>query len=108
MAELEERLCELSKRFNQPSKAYSILSRAAEKGTLVEVEAQFSALQKDHKQKTVFSIQLLIDYAANGMPLDGKPAAPLLQSNYAKNSLYDGKSQNLGSGNRRISSLNVY
>lgn len=89
MAKLEERLRNLSIKFNHPDKAYAILSRVRE-SALPELEQQFAALQEKAGEKVkAYSVQLLIDYA-RGIQIDKRPPVSVLQSNYCNNIPGDG------------------
>lgn len=58
---LERKLHDLSANFNHQEKAYAILTRAAEKGYLPEIERQL-AIKREGVGNKVLSIQLLVDY----------------------------------------------
>ena len=100
MTELEERLRDISAKFNHPDKAYAILSRAEEK-IFVEIEAYLAILQEKNKEVKTFSLQMLIDYA-NGIPLNQEPSLPIISSNLGT---YPASKYNLGDGNRKISPI---
>lgn len=100
MAELEERLRNLSTHFNHPDKAYAFLSHAEEK-VLVEIETQLAVLQGNTGEaiKNKFSVQLLVDYFAEGISLNDKPALPIMNSNYY--------SQTAGNGSKMVSKFKL-
>ncbi len=79
MVNLEYQIKDLSKKFNHPDKAYSILYKAAEQQKLPELERQYTLLtQRVGGSTFIFSIQLLIDYWDHGIPLHAKPQKPTI------------------------------
>ncbi len=103
MVKLEERLRDLSKKFNLPEKAYSLLHGAAKQGKLPDLETQFTILQQSAEgDTTTFSVQLLIDYLDYSIPLYAKPPEVILNlprsrtsysRNHKKKAQYSSKNQ---------------
>lgn len=80
---LEAQLRDLSANFNHQDKAYLLLSRAAKKGVLPEIEKQLAILQEkvgkttdNEKVPRKLSVQLLIDYLESGHNLYQLKLAP--------------------------------